>query len=234
LYPSIDNQFFPGNKWSLGSLASAILLIAAAAATLTVFVASPRVAWICEIGLLFAGLLWGWRSCTPSAFQTGLLLAIAAWGFLQLAAGLATDHWAAWDASIRVASLAAAALAARECFGEPQRRNLFLRAFAWFGFAIAVLGVLAYYLSPGRILWLVSSPYPQTWGPFLSRNNFAQFLELVLPVALWLGLTEHDFKEPYLWMSAVILAAGLASASRAGALLMVVEAAAVWASRGCS
>jgi hypothetical protein len=89
-----------------------------------------------------------------------------------------------------------------------------------------VASVLAYYTSPGKILWFFPSPYPDVWGPFLSRNNFAQFLELALPVSLWLGSTGRG--TPYHWMGAAILACGLASASRAGAVVLVLEAAAVF------
>ena len=78
-----------------------------------------------------------------------------------------------------------------------------------------------------EILWLFPSPYPDVWGPFLSRNNFAQFLELAFPVALWLACTWRGTL--YMWMSATMLACGLVSASRAGAVLLIVEAAAVFA-----
>jgi hypothetical protein len=86
--------------------------------------------------------------------------------------------------------------------------------------------VLAYYTSPGLILWLYPSPYPDTWGPFLSRNNFAQFLELALPVALWFAIRERSPR--YAVVAAAIFAAGLASASRAGAALLTAECVVVW------
>jgi O-antigen ligase len=98
---------------------------------------------------------------------------------------------------------------------------MFLRVFAWFGFAIAIGAVLAFYLSPREILWIFPIPFPAAWGPFLSRNNFAQFLELALPVPLWFGLRGRG--EQYIWMAAAMLGAGLASASRAGALLLLGE-----------
>jgi O-antigen ligase len=69
---------------------------------------------------------------------------------------------------------------------------------------------------------LIDARYPDVWGPFLSRNNFAQFLELTLPVALWLSF--HRPKSVLYWaMSATMLAAGFASASRAGAALLCLE-----------
>lgn len=93
-----------------------------------------------------------------------------------------------------------------------------------------VASVVAYYTSPEKILWFFPSPYPDVWGPFLSRNNFAQFLELALPVSLWLGCGASGPRRgtPYLWMGAAMLACGLASASRAGAVVLILEAVAVF------
>jgi len=81
------------------------------------------------------------------------------------------------------------------------------------------------------VFWLFPSPYPDVWGPFASRNHFAQFLELVLPIALWLAWRRPQRDSPrrsrpsplYLSMSAAILAAGAASASRAGVALLTLE-----------
>jgi O-antigen ligase len=100
---------------------------------------------------------------------------------------------------------------------------------AMFGFVTSVLSVLAYFTSPGKLLWIWESPYPDTWGPFLSRNDFAVFLELFFPIAFWLGL-ESAKRAPlrgnsYLWMASWMYASGLASASRAGAALLTLEAA---------
>lgn len=94
---------------------------------------------------------------------------------------------------------------------------------------MGVTSVVAYYASPGRILWLLPSPYPDVWGPFLSRNNFAQFLELAFPVALWLACSARQAGERsvYMWMSAAMLSCGVASASRAGAVLLIMETLAV-------
>ena len=73
----------------------------------------------------------------------------------------------------------------------------------------------------------------------MSRNNFAEFLELAFPVALWFGLGAPNSWEDgaprkreragtgnflYLFIAAALLAAGLASASRAGSALLLWEA----------
>src|SRR5262249_2691388 len=140
------------------------------------------------------------------------LAAISIWGFAQLATGASVYRFATFDAALRFASYGATAWAAMliaRRAGSPVR---LLESLACFGCVVSVISVSAYFSSPNETLWLWPSPFPDAWGPFLSRNNFAQFLELALPAALWLGLQQRPL---FLWMSAAMLAAGLASASRA-------------------
>jgi len=73
------------------------------------------------------------------------LAAISLWGFAQLATG-ATARIAATN--LRDARL----------------RRRFLNAFAWFGCALSLVSVMAYFTSRGRILWIFASPYPDVWG----------------------------------------------------------------------
>jgi O-antigen ligase len=153
-----------------------------------------------------------------------LLAALSVWGFSQLALGATVYRYATLVTSLRFAALAATAWVSFRVFGSQPLRLGFLRAFAWFGAGVAVISVLAYFTSPGRIFWIFDAPYPDVWGSFLSRNNFAQFLELAMPVALWLALTEPDGGTLYLSFAAIMLASGLASASRAGASILVLEA----------
>ena len=201
-------------------------LALAAAATLAIWSADPFFEWAYEGSVL---LLAGWVAIRRE-LRFGPILApaalLAVWGFGQLAVGTTVYRYGTWNASSRVAALAATALTASVVFRQAHARDRLLRLFAWFGFVLGIASVVAYYTSPGRIFWLVSSPYPDVWGPFLSRNNFAQFLELALPVALWLGCAGR--KNFYLWMAAVMLACGLVSASRAGAALLILETAAVF------
>ena len=199
------------------SSASSIgLFVLAAAATLTIFIRDPLVAWGYALGIF---LLAGYGSFleirTPNWGQgsvVGVSVAvISLWGFAQLAAGATVFRYATWDAALRTMALGATAWVAANELRDPGRRLRFLTAFAWFAFALSAVSVVAYFTSPGHVLWFFSSPYPDVWGPFLSRNDFAGFLELSLPVALWLS-AEARFP---LWVPAWMLAAGLASGSRA-------------------
>jgi O-antigen ligase len=153
-----------------------------------------------------------------------LFAALAAWGFFQLAIGATAYRYATLVSSLRFAALAATAWVSFHVFGSNRLRMEFLRAFAWFGAGVAVISVLAYFTSPGKIFWIFDAPYPDVWGSFLSRNNFAQFLELAMPVALWFALGKRSTNTLYLCLAAIMLASGLASASRAGAAILLLEA----------
>jgi len=203
-----------------------LLLALAAAATLAIGSAEPFVEWAYE-GSVF--LLAGWVALRRNPRFGPVLISaavLALWGFGQLAVGATVYRYATLSGALRVAALGATALVASEVFRPRHARERMLQGFAWFGFVLSVISVVAYYTSPGKIFWFFASPYPDVWGPFLSRNNFAQLLELAFPVGLWLGCRAHRTKHGshYLWMSAAMLACGLVSASRAGAALLVLEA----------
>jgi O-antigen ligase len=155
----------------------------------------------------------------------GLSLAgILTWGVFQLALGATVYRYATLQSSLRFAALTATAWISFYVFDSAGVRTEFLRAFAWFGMAVAVVAVLAYFTSPGKVFWAFDAPYPDVWGPFLSRNNFAQFLELTMPVALWFALRDPAGSALYLCFGAIMLASGLASTSRAGSSILIVEA----------
>jgi O-antigen ligase len=150
------------------------------------------------------------------------------WGFFQLALGATEYRYATLQSALQLAALSATAWIACTSL-KPTNLPKLLDALAWFGFLVSVVSVLAYYTSPGQVLWLIDARYPDVWGPFLSRNNFAQFLEITLPVGLWLAM--HRPTSLLYWsMAASMLAAGFASASRAGAILLCLETLAVFLS----
>jgi O-Antigen ligase len=200
-----------------------ILALLALSATAVIWNTNPFFVWGYEVAIFaLAGIeCFKLRGRVPAvAFP---MAAIGLWGFVQLLAGATVYRWATINAALQNAALAATALAAFQALRPPRRLAIFLRGVGWIGFVISLVGVLAYWTSPGKILWIYPTEYPDNWGPFPSRNNFAQFLELCFPVALYQSArTSRGWGA--LIAPAAILAAGLASASRAGAALLAGEA----------
>ncbi len=216
-------------EWASGI----VLFFMAMAATLAIGFWDPRLEYAFECVVLVLAARWCWKGSELPPIPGLLVAAIAAWGFLQLALGATVYRFATLQGSLRGAALAATFLVGFRAFRSRGLRGEFLRAMAWLGATIAVASVLAYFTSPGKILWMFYAPYPDVWGPFLSRNNFAQFLELAMPVALWFALREPAGSTLYLLLAAAMMASGLSSASRAGSVILVIEAAAMlWMRRG--
>jgi O-antigen ligase len=227
LFPEPFNRDRLRTFWVVGTVG--VLFLLAAAATLTISLPERMANWGYECGVFLLAAVWMLlRTLEPRPLRVTwaatALAAIAIWGFLQLVLGATLNPHATMEVSLRLAALAATALVASSALANARLRLSFLQGLAWFGFLVAIVGVLAYYTSPGKILWIFPSEYPDVWGPFLSRNNFAGFLELTLPVALWLAFEgDRPRRLVYTVMAAAMLAAGLASASRAGATVLVLQ-----------
>src|SRR5712692_9647410 len=159
----------------LERFSAAALFLLAAAATLTISIRGPFPSWGYEGGVFLLGALWMLRTLgrprplrvtAPGLAIVLALVSIATWGFFQLALGATVFRHATVEASLRMAALGASALVAACALGNAGLRLTFLRGFAWFGFLISVVGVLAYYTSPGKIMWKFPSEFPDVWGPF--------------------------------------------------------------------
>jgi O-antigen ligase len=99
-------------------------------------------------------------------------------------------------------------------------RHAFLDLILWISTGLAVLAMLQTYTSEGRELWIFPAEDSVT-GTFFYRNQFAGFMELCAPIALWQVLRERVFFGGTCY--AIMFAATLTSASRAGVVLVAAE-----------
>lgn len=107
-----------------------------------------------------------------------------------------------------------------------QKRNLADRvriAIAGFGSFEALLSLLEQASHTGNYFWLFPSGFPDIFGTFAYYNNFAQLIELTLPVTLWEGVRHRKIRLPFLVLAALQVGAVVSSASRAGAVLVLGE-----------
>ncbi len=105
------------------------------------------------------------------------------------------------------------------------------RGFVWFGmffgFLVSLFAILQYLTNNGKLYWfreISSSGLP--FGPYVNRNHFAGFVELILPLALVplvLGRVRRE-RRPVVGLFAVLpIGALFLSASRGGIVSFAVE-----------
>ena len=111
---------------------------------------------------------------------------------------------------------------------RPGWRSAFRRALLYFAFGLSIVSVLQFFTSPGKVYWLFQSEYrSEVLGPFVSRDQYSAFIELVFPIALFEALTDRRRILLNTAIAGTMFASVIAGASRAGSVLLVAEFGAV-------
>ncbi len=95
-----------------------------------------------------------------------------------------------------------------------------------FGFAFAFFAVLQSVLSPTSIYGIYDRPYAQPFGSFVSRNNFAGWMELAIAIPLGMLFTGSITKDKRLLYVTAVALMGVSlvvSGSRGGLVAFLVE-----------
>ncbi len=152
-----------------------------------------------------------------------LLLCAALWGILQIAAHRSIDEWKTWDAVLNwTTNLAAFSLALE--LGTVERER-FLRILLIFTVALSIVASFTALTSPpGHVFWTfdAGSNVP-TLGPFVYRNQYAAFVEAVLPLAIVRALLDRSRWVMYTLIAAALFASVVVGGSRAGSILCLAE-----------
>ncbi len=200
-------------------MALACLWTALAFATSTIFVAE---AWAVSAFQALACILLAFTNLRGGR---PWILVLPAFGLLQLALGTSIYPHATMQAILHWLSLGAVFLVAREASNDDaQRHGRFLDAFVAFAAFEAVLCLAQLHTSNGRVLWFIPSGYDDyVYGTFTSYNNFAQFAELAIPIAIVQSFQNRRFAGWHVLAAGLLYAAIIASTSRSGALIATGE-----------
>jgi O-antigen ligase len=142
-------------------------------------------------------------------------LALAQWLF-----GLSAYSYATRIEFLRLASYAAFAFLGVQCARRTEDARPFVWFLVFFGFAVALFGILQHLTFNGKLYWfreLREAGFP--FGPYVNRNHFAGLMELIAPLGLALLLHRGVPRDrmPLLALCAVFPVAALfLSASRGG------------------
>jgi hypothetical protein len=198
-------------------------------ATVTVFV---KYAWAMQsfqmgvFGLLAVSLIAGGRKRVrhfAKGWTTWILYLIPVWGILQIVMHTTTSTYETREVVLRWGALVGVFFLSQTAVQSSRGERLVLDLFLCFAVGIAVLCLAQLYTSDGRVLWIFSSGYHDVYGTFPSYNNYAQFVELALPIALWFGLREGPRVWWYRVAAGLLYGSAIGSASRAGAALCTAE-----------
>lgn len=181
---------------------------------------------------LFAFAAWrvAARRGAISIHPTGAMIAaVAAWGALQAAFGMTVDLQRTLEETVNWVSYAAAFAIACELAAKPAQRERLLNLILGFAAVLAVLAMLTIFSSPpGVILWRWDiGNGAVTLGPFTYRNQYAAFVEAVLPLAIVGALADRRRWVLHAVIAAILFASVVAGGSRAGTILCLAEIVAI-------
>lgn len=143
-----------------------------------------------------------------------------------------TDADCTWEALGLLATYAAMFWVVCRCFRRVTECKILLMVLVINGFALALVAILQSVSGEQKLLWFRTSPIPEFMGSFVNRNNYAAYMNLLIPVALALGgcfgETRSEARSKghpgylFYFMAAVMAASVLRSGSRAGSVICVL------------
>ena len=205
--------------------------------TATIFVKAAWPLQSFQIGvfaLLAAYLLTGIRqgkACAAKGIAPLLVYFIPVWGMIQILAHTTASTLETREAVLRWGALAAVFFLVQIVARTPAAREIALHAILFFATVMALLCLTQLFTSKGHVLWIFSSGYPDVYATFPSYNNYAQFIEIALPIAVWYSLRKGLQSWGYILVAGTLYASVIGAASRAGATLCTAELLAMMAMR---
>lgn len=205
------------------------LFVLLAYCTVTVFVKAAWAIQSFQIGVfsllavyLLSGIRQG-KERVAKGVAPLLVYLIPAWGVIQILAHTTASTIETRESVLRWGALAAVFFLVQIVARTPKARDIVLHSYLTFATVMAVLCLTQLFTSDGRVLWLFPTGYPDVYATFPSYNNYAQFIELSLPIALWYALKKGWRSWGYILLAGTLYASVIGSASRAGATLCTAE-----------
>jgi O-antigen ligase len=188
---------------------------------------------VLEIGFCLLFLLWALRALQKKwdqMFISPLLLPMCAFALVVVAQLALHRTFSPYQTRVELQLVVAYTLALF-LISQAYQRTSHWRNFLWFlmslGFFVSIFGILQHLTFNGKLYWARTmrfGGYP--FGPYVNRNHFAGFAELIIPIALVplvLGRVRRERLALVGLFAAVPIIALLLSASRGGIVSFAVE-----------
>src|SRR5215472_12561547 len=165
----------------------------------------------------------GNRQHIANGFRPLLVYMIPVWGIIQLVAHTSTSSFETRGEVLRWGALAGVFYLIQSTIRSQAQRQRFLIAIMCFATGMAVLCLMQLNTSQGSILWFIPTTFDDIYATFQNKNNYVQFIELALPIALWGAVREGWRSWWYALAGGILYASAIGAASRAGFVLCTCE-----------
>ncbi len=132
---------------------------------------------------------------------------------------LSMDVEATRGAALMLFFLLASFIIARNFFATRERLGALANALIIFGLAMSVFALMQHFTWDGRIYWVKPTQWNIAFGPFVNRNHYAGYMEMLAPLPLALVLGRGVRKESWVFYGFAAAIMGLSifvSLSRGG------------------
>jgi O-antigen ligase len=188
---------------------------------------------VIEVGASLLLVFWAIRQYYLKADQLSIpveippLAAFALLGVLQFVFHLTASRY---DTRIEL-QLVFTYLVVLFLMSQAYSRTSHWRGYIWFlmtlGFCVSIFGILQYLTFNGKLYWVRTMRYGGIpFGPYVNRNHFAGFAEMIIPMALVplvLGKVRRERLFLVALFALVLIVALLLSASRGGIISFAVQ-----------
>lgn len=158
-------------------------------------------------------------------FAGWMIAGAAAWGALQVAAGWSVDYVTTVDSVLNWVTNLAAFMLAVDLYRNADRRERFLRSALIFTSILAVVSIFTFLTSPaGKVFWIFDSgSESRTLGPFVYHNQYAAFVEAILPLAVLGVVRDRRRRLLHAVIVATLFGSVVTGGSRTGTFLCLAE-----------
>lgn len=197
--------------------------------TVTVWVRQAWALQCFQIGiysLIVVQIIRGWRHGRENIAEGViplLVYLIPLWGLLQIVLYTTTSTFETRGEVLRWGALSGVFYLSQTVTPNRADQQKLLNATVSVATALAVLCLMQLNTSGGRILWIFTTSFGDIYGTFQNQNNYAQFVEVALPIALWGAVREGRRCWWYALAGGVLYASAVSVASRAGFVLCTGE-----------
>lgn len=152
-----------------------------------------------------------------------LVYLIPLWGIVQILLHTTTSSFETRGEVLRWGALSGVFYLSQTVTRSKDAQQKLLNATLCFATGMAVLCLMQFNTSEGRILWIVPTHFNYIYATFQNKSNYAQFVEVALPIAAWGAIRDGWRSWWYALAGGVLYASAVAVTSRAGFVLCTGE-----------